>query len=509
MSKILYIILILLLIPFFSFAQEFGFGFADDSSEGSSSATGSSVLPFTLKIGGEIEAGPLLFFNDFKGEKNSGSFNVLDYFSSTINFGIAGKSADLFLELDLSSASFTELVNDEFSLSHTPQLINEIWIRSYFGRFTIDTGFLKPGWGRMFSPGPLDVTNPLDYSDLTKIADLKAMKIARPMLLVSWNAGDFTKLEAVFIPNFQGHRFAQKTRWVPYEFTSKPLDVAGGILTRAGELYRPHLPDPNYSLVLDGLKQNLVSNIGAAPISLPDTSGINYFQTGLRFTTTAASVDLGAQYFYGNTPRPSVSVDGVDLFLNDLLTGIMGNPLYPADLSLLSTRIEYSRYHQLGVDFASVIAGLNTRAEFAGHITEDLSGSNGAVKNPFLSWALGFDRNILLGVNFNIQCNQNIRLKDNKISSNPAFDSEAGTDITSTRLIVQLSRQFSMDRLELKIVNIWGIEDGDACILPSIAWSINDIRAEISCGFFIGDKKGELGQYRDNSFIRAMIKYSF
>jgi hypothetical protein len=42
-----------------------------------------------------------------------------------------------------------------------------------------------------------------------------------------------------------------------------------------------------------------------------------------------------------------------------------------------------------------------------------------------------------------------------------------------------------------------------------VIWSKNDVTAELSAGFFAGDKDGELGQYRDNSFIKAALGYSF
>ena len=88
-------------------------------------------------------------------------------------------------------------------------------------------------------------------------------------------------------------------------------------------------------------------------------------------------------------------------------------------------------------------------------------------------------------------------------------DCEAGTDLSSTRITGIVSRKFLRDELELKLSALWGIEDKDFLAMPAIIWSRNDVSAELSAGFFGGDKEGELGQYTDNNFIRVSLSYSF
>jgi hypothetical protein len=280
--------------------------------------------------------------------------------------------------------------------------------------------------------------------------------------------------------------------------------AANGILDRAFEW----TPAPYHPLIGTVYPQ-AAAQFSDYSFDLPETTGIDYFQAGLRFTTTVGSVDFGIQYFYGNLFRPSVSIDGVDEFLNDLMVNNIILPPYYGNELLLNPRIEYSRYHQIGLDYAQVLAGFNVRAEAAVHLTEDISGDDGAVQNPFIAWSLGFDRDIFGGININIQCNESLRLFDDKVLKNPAMDSEANADITSTRLILQITKQFFRDKLECKITGIWGIEDNDYHIVPSLAWTINDIRAEIAGGIFAGDSKGELGQYWKNNFVKLGLRYSF
>jgi hypothetical protein len=45
--------------------------------------------------------------------------------------------------------------------------------------------------------------------------------------------------------------------------------------------------------------------------------------------------------------------------------------------------------------------------------------------------------------------------------------------------------------------------------MPSLAWTKDALSFELSGGIFGGKKGGQFGQYRDNSFVRAALTYSF
>jgi hypothetical protein len=213
---------------------------------------------------------------------------------------------------------------------------------------------------------------------------------------------------------------------------------------------------------------------------------LKYAQAGVRFTTTIGSVDIGAQYFYGRMYQPAVS--------GFTSSGIL---------------VDYNRYHQAGVDYAQVIAGFNIRAEFGANITSDLDGDDGAVYNPSIVWSLGFDRSLFWGINLNLQCNESVRLMDDKVSDNPQLDTEAGKDVTSSRITAVLSKKFLRDELEISAKGIIGVEDKDFLIAPGIYWTIRDVKLELSAGIFGGDGDGQLGQYYSNSFVKAGVKSTF
>jgi hypothetical protein len=167
----------------------------------------------------------------------------------------------------------------------------------------------------------------------------------------------------------------------------------------------------------------------------------------------------------------------------------------------------YNPYHQIGVDWAQVIAGFNLRAEAAANLTEDFGGNDAAVYNPSLAWSLGFDRDLFWGINLNLQCNETIRLLDGKIE-NPQ-DIEADSGVTATWIMAQVSKKFLRDELELKAAAIWEIEDRACFIMPGIIWTKDEAAVEFSGGVFAGSGEGLFGQFHDKSFVKAALTYSF
>ncbi|GHV24777.1 hypothetical protein AGMMS4952_01020 [Spirochaetia bacterium] len=412
--------------PTFLFSQDFGFG----EEEGALSA---SIGTFAISLSGKAGMEVLSYVKDTMGDS---SFD--GGFRGRLNFEAQGANAKGIINLNVKAPD----PNKDFFLS-----INEAYLQAYFGDFEIEGGIRKLTWGKADSMGPLDVINPYDYRSLTNLADSMELKLAQPMIHASYRIGSFTKIEAVALPWFSPHRFAEDGRWAVF-----PL-----------------------------------------PIENPsDMDTLKYAQAGARFTTTIGPVDIGAQYFYGRMYQPAVS---------GFIAG--GSPPVPA------MSVDYNRYHQAGVDYAQVIAGFNIRAEFGANITNDTAGDDGAVYNPSLVWSLGFDRDLFLCINLNLQCNESIRLMDDKVSDNPQIDTEAGSEITGTRITAVLSKKFLRDELETRITGIVGVEDKDFLIAPGIYWTIRDIGLEFSAGVFGGDKDGQLGQNHSNSFVKAGLTYTF
>jgi hypothetical protein len=236
---------------------------------------------------------------------------------------------------------------------------------------------------------------------------------------------------------------------------------------------------------------------------------IDHAQGGIRFTATIGRADLGFQYYTGYFYRPAV-------------TAVVKFP----DSQI---NVDYNRYHQIGVDYAQVLFGFNFRSELGVNLTSDMKGDDPAVENPAVVYSLGFDRDLFWGINLNLQGNGRIRLMQDNIVLSPAtpgvIDTEAkiknitplpfivvtteASPVTSTRITAILSKKFFRDELELKTTALWGIEVKDFLVIPAIVWAKNDLALELSAGFLRGDRDGELGQYRDNSYVKTLLTWKF
>jgi hypothetical protein len=433
--------------------EDFGFG---DSEAG----FGFSRQGPELKAGGEVSGRFLAYNRVFAGNEDF-DIESLGDISGKLNVSLTGP-VDAFLNLRFDTDKLLS--------------VDEAYARFGIKAFEAELGLRKLSWGRADSMGPLDVTNPFDYSDLTDMTNQLEMKIARPMIHVSWNLGDFTRLEGVFVPWFRAHGFALRGRWIPSQVSG--LDP---ILVSLGK-------------TLDDVYTDRVERIDHA-------------QGGIRFTTTIGRADLGFQYYTGYFYRPAVNAV-VDLVLP-------GNTRF---------NIDYNRYHQIGVDYAQVLFGFNLRSELGVNLTSDLQGGDPAVENPAIVYSLGFDRDFW-GINLNLQGNGRIRLMQNNIvlfgPARPVIDAEAkivtmapsivteASPATSTRVTAILSKKFFRDELELKTTALWGIEDRDFLIIPAAVWTRNDLSLEVSAGFFGGGRDGELGQYRDNGYVKTALAWKF
>jgi len=477
------------------FAQDFGFGFGDeedgDTGAGSSMAGGG----LSVTVGGEVSASMLGYVDDFSGGLDN--IELGDIFSGQLTFSAKTSNAEGVINLNIEPTTI-------------PISIDEAYLRGFFGSFEIAAGLRKLTWGKADSMGPLDVINPLNTAQIyTAMADsnsLMSVKIARPLVHASFRFGQFSKIEGVFVPWFEPHTIATEGRWVPAQMKT---------------LANPSMQMPT------SLPIQVDANVKTPTVTKPDTTALDYIQAGLRFTTTIGPADFGMQYYYGRMPQPAAKISltsfDLDMTAFPLSVGV------DAGMNIL---YKYNLYHQFGLDYAQVLFGFNVRAELAANITEDLTGDDGSVYNPSIVWSLGFDRDLFLGINLNLQVNESIRLFHDKLGSKDIslpdiaptdlpnieniikdtldkVDIEGGSELTSTRLTARLSKKFLRDELELRAAVVWGIEDKDFLIMPALIWTKDDISFALSGGIFAGDEEGQLGQYKNNNFIKASLTYSF
>jgi hypothetical protein len=474
-----------------------GFGFDDDSGGG----FGGNAANVT--VGGEVSASFLGFIDNFSdgidqirlvdnfsdGDETD-NIRLGDIFSGKLNFSAGTSFAD-------------GVINLKIQPTVQPVSIDEAYVRAYFGGLEIEGGLRKLTWGKADSFGPLDVINPLDYSELTDLSDPMNLKIARPLIHASLRIGSFSKIEGVFVPAFEPLRYAPGGRWEPSQmkeikkFPYQFKDEVKKQLKERGDAFGIDLSEVDISKInaeIDWFDNKKMSTLA-------------YMQAGARFTSTRGPADIGLQYYYGRLTRPAVFFTYTDTNIDINVPSI---PITITEkIPVPTMHFAYNPYHQIGIDWAQVLFGFNVRAEFAVNITEDLSGDDGSVYNPALLWSFGFDRDLFWGININLQCNESIRLMDDKVVNDPMIDTEAGADMTSTQIIAAISKKFFRDELEFRFAALWEIEDKDYLLMPALIWTRDTVSVEFSAGIFGGNEDGQFGQYYNNNFVKVSLTYSF
>jgi len=327
-----------------------------------------------------------------------------------------------------------------FTLSSSPRasdsydLLSRTWhiqidnsgIHAHWGKLDLEGGVMTVSWGNAEGQSQLDVINPVDLSDPAEI-DLNKRKIARPMLYGSFDLTPNVKIEGVFLPTFEGNSIPKGML--------KPIEVA-----KAYE----HVS-----------------------IQYPETNNLDYAQAGFRVNRQKGSTDIGFQYFYGFLPK---------LALSDIAV--------TTDKSLV-VKMDYNRYQQIGADYSAVFGNYRLRSEIAANITRDLSGDDGSVYNPAMLWSLGFSRLGPEGSQVDVQGSGSVRLMNDRIGST-ASDTEYGTNMTDTTLLVKITKKFAKDAFELSASARYGIETADCLVKPSVVWAKDKKRIELACVIFSG-----------------------
>ena len=168
------------------YAQTFGFESDEDVRE---EASGSSV---TVKKGGEIA----VEFSPYTHDIEKQAIPFKDMVSGAFNIKATGENIEAYAAFNFNADSLSELWDGSSrlkDLTYTPLIMDEAFLRGYIGPVTIEAGLRKLTWGKADSLGPLDVINPLDYTDLRNLTDIQAVKIARPLFHVSWDMNGFAK----------------------------------------------------------------------------------------------------------------------------------------------------------------------------------------------------------------------------------------------------------------------------------------------------------------------------
>lgn len=440
MKKLFFLALLFCISGLFLFAEGDDFGFDDNAKAEAKSA-------FSVDIGGAFFTGVTFFFNDGKNIKNTG-----------LGLPLYG-SLHLQAKAPLSEAYFGIKLSDKtlpIDLGNKPKLFQEhllpLWIEQGYmqvlaGPVIFGGGIKKITWSRAEKLSVLDIVNPMDYSD-PSVRNTEHIKIPEPMFYLSAYLPKDMKIEAVFLPVFEGHRLAADDKFNSFE------------------------PSINIKNIHRRLKTNT----------------LEYFQGGARYTANAKGIhDFGLQYFYGFLPLPSFKIGTAE------------------------TVYAYNRYHQIGFDYGLQIGSVaNLKTEIAANITQDIKAEDPYIYNPNIAWTAGFDFSAAYNITVQIYGSGIVRLFQNgekkDLLSSGIEKTLKPADTTVQFVFLQKVLRGS---LEWKVSVMSGIEDGDFLISPGINWLLGSVVIDAEAGFFGGNKTGKLGRHYKNMFIKLGIGYEF
>ena len=439
-------ILALLITLFFTwniYSQD-GFGAIFDSGETVPESQNS------IKVNGEIGFNYKTFLDDsWNSEKIISPYSRLELM-------IVSDSVEAKMALNIDTADLDSNITMD-------NLIDELYLRSFFPFGYLDLGLLKTEWGKGDGLHVIDPLNPLDQTGGPS-SDINEMKRSELMAKMNFYIGEGGLLELVYKPYFHSVETASIGRWVV-----KDLSVL------------PNLQAP-----------------------YPDTETPAYSQAAARFTTTAGIFDLGGSYYYGYMTEP-----GYDF--TSTLTG--SNPYDPADYTT-TTDLVFTKAQLFGLEAGWAAGPFTFRAEGGYWLSEDHGGTEPSLYNDRAVWLAGFDI-MIPGTPVFLSVQEFGSYVFNFDSSNP-MDVDLGMSykenaMTNT-VVAALEGKFYQDKMKFRFAGLYLFEAKGYMILPTYTWNIkDDLEFELSSQIFEGEDEGPNPYYewRDNDSISINLKYIF
>jgi hypothetical protein len=343
-------------------------------------------------------------------------------------------------------------------------LVNELFLRSFFSFGYLDLGLFKTEWGKGDGIHVLDPLNPLDQSNGIS-SDINEMKRSELMVKMNLYVGNNGMLELVYKPYFHPIETAPLAtdRW-----NVKDLSVL------------PNMQTP------------------------PDTESPAYSQTAVRLTTALGIFDLGGMYYYGYMTEPGYK-------FTTTLTG--PDPYNPADYTT-TTDLTFTRAQLLGLETAWALGPFTFRAEGGYWLTEDSKGEEAHLYNNRAVWLAGFDI-MIPGTQFFLSIQEfgsYVLNFDNSDSADVDLGKSYKDNALSNTLLAALEGSLYQDKMKIRLAGLYLFEANGYMILPTYTWKIeDDLELSISGQIFGGDDEGPNPYYAwdDNDNISCSLKYIF
>ena len=224
-------------------------------------------------------------------------------------------------------------------------------------------------------------------------------------------------------------------------------------------------------------------------------------QWAARIEQTGKPVDWSLSYFDGFDLFPDISLDQVG----------------PTSVDLL---LKHHRIRVIGGDAATTLGRYGLRAEAAYTFTEDPSGRDPRVKNPFFFLVIGGDRTFLEYLNVNLQYlfryvfhHRPARDIPDPLERSVAIEEAAisnQVDRVEHGFSLRVSHKWLHETLEGEVAAVLFFTRLDFVVRPKLTYALTDRwKVTVGADIFRGDPQSFLGRLRDNSTAYAELRWSF
>ena len=463
-----------------------------------------------------------------------------------------------------SDMNITLSIDAEKVKSHPEDIVDELVLRGYFGNLMLETGKLKVVWGKGDKLHVFDNFNADDYSDFI-ITDYIDRRISTPMIrgTYSFPAANIN-LEAIYTPLLPTDHFATEGRWEPAQLSSLTDGATKivsmnllGLEAKAAAANAEAAAETNASAKAAKQQAAIAADkayleyltyaneLSSNPDSIfPDLMNLKYSQYGARILGTVGIFDFGASYYYGWYKQPSVNYSSYIESIDGMKTTIASNPttLGAAYAELISQgksqsealqslavanawqfplpTLDYDRKQTFAVEGATVVWHFNLRGEFAYNLTDDFDGTDPWVHNNSIAWLGGFDIDLpFWNANLNVQETGTLILHGDECDTNQNQYAEYNANdvdyskngYTNNKIACNFTTSFLNDRLTPEITALYGIENGDLVILPSLTYKPDQNLTLTAKGMYIWcrDEYSEFSAWEKNSFVSLSAQYQF
>ena len=477
----------------------------------------------------------------------------------------ANPSGTLSLKYDgnKSDMNLTFSIDADKIKTHPEDIVDELLLRGYFGNLTLEAGKMKVVWGKGDKLHVLDNFNADDYSDFI-VTDYIDRRISTPMIRAAYSLPVANiNMEAIYTPLLPTDHFATEGRWAPAQLTTltdgatklvsmnllgleskaAATNAEAAAATEATKATKQQAAIAADKAYLEYL--TYANELSSNPQSLfPDLMNLKYSQYGARVLGTVGPFDFGASYYYGWYKQPSVDYSNYIESVNGMKANIAANPttLGAAYMGLLAQgksqsealqslavangwqftlpTLDYDRKQTFGLEGATVLWHFNVRGEFAYNLTDDVDGTDPWVHNNSIAWLGGFDIDLpFWNANLNVQETGTFILHGDECDKNHEQYAEYSADdvdyakngYTNNKIVCNFTTSFLNDKLCPEITAMYGIENGDLVILPTLAYKPDQNLTLTAKGMYIWckDDDSEFAAWKKNSFVSLSARYQF